>query len=394
MVYLDNAATTEVKEEVFEAMSPYLREEYGNTASKYYNKAVNAKNALIKAREQVASVINADADEIVFTSGASESNNLVIKGVADYKKYYEKKGNHIITTKTEHKSVLNTCKFLNGEIFSSAESPTSFGSKTEKVDRGYVVDFLDVDETGKIDIEMLKGLITNETVLVSVIWGNNEIATINDIKKVVEVCKEKGVLVHTDATQCIGKIEVDVKVLGVDFMSMSAHKIGGPKGTGALYIKSDEYGLLPFMSSLIHSGEQELGLRGGTIPLHNIVGFGAACEIINNTKENFEKYKTLDKEVVKLIDDIDCLELLGDKINRLPGIYSVVVKDTDFNNERFLSKVSEKYALSTGSACTLGKPSHVLEACGLSEYSQKVLRVSSNDFDNVIMFFEDLKTMV
>ncbi len=394
MVYLDNAATTELKNEVFEAMLPYLREEYGNTASKYYSKSVSAKTALSKAREQVASLINSESDEIIFTSGASESNNLVIKGIADYKKYYEKKGNHIITTKTEHKSVLNTCKFLNGEIFSSAEAPTSFGNKVGKVDRGYIVDFVGVDEKGRVNIEELKSLITKETVLVSIIWGNNEIATINDIKKVVEVCKEKGVLIHTDATQCVGKIDVDVKSLDIDFMSMSAHKIGGPKGVGALYIKSDEYGLLPFMSSLIHSGEQEFGLRGGTIPLHNIVGFGKACEVIANQKENFENYEIFDKKVVELIESIAGIELLGDSANRLPGIYSVVIKDSDFNNERFLSKVSEKYALSTGSACTLGKPSHVLEACGLAVYSQKVLRISSTNFDEVLKFFNELKAMV
>ena len=384
MIYFDNSATTQVKTEVYEAMIPYLTTEYGNPSSKYYPLAVNAKNAVIKARESVAKLIGANSEEIIFTSGATESTNMIIKGISDYKKYYEKTGNHIITSNVEHKATLNVCKFLNGDIYSNNDAVFSFAKTTNKIDRGFEVSFLDATKTGLILPEVLKKEIKNTTVLASIIWGNNEIGTLNDIKALGAVCHEDRGLFHTDATQVVGKIPINVKDLNVDFMSFSAHKIYGPKGIGAAYIKSDEYGLPPF-SAFIHGGEQEEGLRGGTLAVHNIVGFGKAAEIVLRDREITNKnLRKLDVEIIKILTNIPNIQLIGDLKNRLPGIYSILIDKPDFNNERFLKKISNEFSLSSGSACTAGQPSHVLKAIGLSEYINKVIRISISNNDNNI----------
>ena len=240
MIYLDNSATTPVDPEVLEAMLPYLKEEFGNPSSRHYTLAVNAEKAVEKAREQVAGLINAKSNEIIFTSGASESNNFIIKGVTDYMKYYEEKGNHIITSTVEHKSVLQTCKFLNGEIFNN--NPTkSVASRfikkqaVKKIDRGFEVDFLSVNEYGQVNAEEFKNLIKDNTILASFIYGNNEIGSLNDINTLGKIAKEKNILFHTDATQVLGKIDIDVNTLPVDFMSFSAHKLYDPKGRCCIY---------------------------------------------------------------------------------------------------------------------------------------------------------------
>lgn len=376
MIYLDNSATTPIKQEVFEAMLPYLTTEYGNPSSKYYTLAINAREAVEKAREQVARLIGARQEEIIFTSGASESTNMIIKGVADYKKLYDKKGNHIITSCVEHKATLNTCKYLNGDIYSNSDATFSLSGEKIKVDRGYEVTFLDVNEYGQVLPEFLAQAIKPTTSLISLIWGNNEIGSLNDIESLCKICHNKGVLFHTDATQVLGKLDIDVKKLVVDFLSISAHKVYGPKGIGAAYVKSDDYGLPPF-SAFIHGGEQENGLRGSTLAVHDIVGFGKAAEIAIRDKDKNRKFYTeLDKEVIEIIKSVPYLRLVGDPINKLPGIYSIIVDKKEFNNERFLKKIGNEVALSSGSACTAGKPSHVLQAIGLGDYTSKVLRIS------------------
>lgn len=376
MIYLDNSATTPISREVFEAMIPYLTTEYGNPSSKYYDLAVNARSAVEQARELVSKLINAKQEEIIFTSGATESTNMIIKGVADYKKYYEKKGNHIITSKVEHKATINACKFLNGEIYSNSDATFSVGGKPLKVDRGFEVTFLDVNGYGQVEPEILEKAIKDSTILASIIWGNNEIGSINDIPRLYTVCKKHHVLFHTDATQVLGKLDIDVKKTPVDFMSFSAHKLHGPKGIGAAYIKTDDYGIPPF-SALMHGGEQENGIRGSTLAVHDIVGFGKAAEIALRERETVNKYyKELDKKLIKMLSELPDIRLTGDPLNRLPGIYSIIVDKKEFNNERFLKKISNEIALSSGSACTAGQPSHVLQAIGFGDYTGKVLRIS------------------
>jgi len=376
MIYLDNSATTPIKQEVYEAMIPYLTTEYGNPSSKYYDLAVNARQAVENAREQVAKLIGAKPEEIIFTSGATESTNMIIKGVADYKKHYEKKGNHIITSKVEHKATINTCKFLNGEIYSNSDATFSLSSEIQKVDRGYEVTFLDVNEYGQVMPEVLEKAVKDTTTIASIIWGNNEIGSLNNIEQLCQICHSKGIVFHTDATQVLGKLDVDVSKIDVEFLSVSAHKVNGPKGIGAVYIKSDDYGLPPF-SAFIHGGEQENGMRGSTLAVHDIVGFGKAAEIALRDKEvTLKQYKDLNDKLLRELQSVPNIRILGDLQNRLPGIYSIIIDKKDFNNERFLKKVSKEFALSSGSACTAGQPSHVLQAMGLEEFTNKVLRVS------------------
>lgn len=217
MIYLDNSATTPIDPEVLDSMLPYLKEEYGNPSSRYYTLAINAEKAVEQAREQVATLINADPKEIIFTGGASESNNFIIKGVADYKKYYEEKGNHIITSTVEHKSVLQACKFLNGDVFwnksekSIASQFLKKKSTTKKIDRGYEVSFVPVNKYAQVERNTFKDAIKENTILASFIWGNNEIGSLNDITDLCSIAKEHRILFHSDATQVLGKIDIDVK---------------------------------------------------------------------------------------------------------------------------------------------------------------------------------------
>ncbi|MEI6820557.1 MAG: cysteine desulfurase family protein [Bacteroidota bacterium] len=376
MTYLDYCATTPIAKEVYEAMIPYLTLEYGNPSSKYYKLAASAKEAVEESRLWVAKLINTQPQSIVFTSGATESTNMIIKGIADYQKLYTKKGNHIITSMVEHKATLNTCKFLNGELYSNKDSSFSITDKILKVDRGYEVTFLEVNKYAQVEPENLLDNIKNSTILVSLIWGNNEIGTINDILKLAEISHSKMVPIHSDATQVIAKIDVDVEKTKVDFLSFSAHKLNGPKGVGAAYIREDDFGLPP-ISSLIHGGEQENGLRAGTLAVHNIVGFGKAAEIVIRDKaKNQQHYLEIDREINSLLKKIEGIEILGDPDNKLPGILSLIIKNEDFNNERFIKKISDKYCLSSGSACTAGQPSHVLKAIGLENMTGNVLRIS------------------
>ena len=380
MIYFDNSATSPVDEEVLEAMLPYLREEYGNPSSKYYCKAVNAYNAVEEARAQVAKLLGANPEEIIFTAGATESTNFAIKGYMDYRRYYGDGKNHIITSVAEHKATLNTCKYLNGDLYSNNDpTVTLFGGK-RTVDRGYEASFIGVTEEGEILITAVEEAIKSNTAMVSVIYVNNEVGTVSDVAGIARLCTKRGIAIHSDLTQAIGKTLIDVHEMGLDFASCSAHKIYGPKGVGAAFIKSDAYGIPP-ITALMHGGEQEHGFRAGTLAVHNIVGFGKAAEIaIRDFDANEQRISQLDQRLVDGLSDRADISLTNPSKKRLPGIISVIVNKKDFNNERFIKRISDKLALSTGSACSAGEPSYVLTAMGLEDKVSNVLRISLNKY--------------
>lgn len=383
MIYFDNSATTQIAPEVVDAMIPYLTTEYGNPSSKYYALAINAQQAIDESREKVAALIHAKPEEIIFTCGSTESSNMIIKGVADYQKYYKNRGNHIITSKIEHHATLNTCRYLNGEIYSNHDATFSLGGRQRKVDRGYDVTFLDVDLCGRILPETLNAAIRPATTLVTIMWANNEIGTINDITALCDIAHQHGILFHTDATQISGKLPINVQETPVDFMSLSAHKFHGPKGVGAAYIRSDEYGLPP-ITAFMHGGEQEFGIRAGTLAVHNIVGFGKAAELaLARQAESTRRLMKIDAAARALFAAEPQFELLGDADAHIPGLLSIIVHNDVFDNERFIKKVSDRYAISAGSACTAGEPSHVLQAIGRSDETSRVLRVSLSDMSSV-----------
>ena len=393
MIYLDNSATSNIHPEVLDAMLPYLSEEYGNPSSKYYTLATNASRAVEESREKVAALIGAKPEEIVFTCGSTESTNMIIKGVSDYKRYYEKAGNHIITSKVEHHATLNVCKFLNGDIYSNKDATFSLFAKNEKIDRGYEVTFLDVNSYGQIVPQIFEDAVRPSTIMASFIWGNNEIGSLNNMDVLCSIAHKHGVVVHADATQLIGKMPVNMLTTPVDYMSFSAHKFHGPKGVGAAFIRGDLYGLPP-ISAFMHGGEQENGLRAGTLSVHNIVGFGKAAEIAQKTVvENMQRIQSLEKEIRCFLDEKKQVEILGDPQMHIPGVLSVVVHVKDFDNERFVKRVSSRYALSTGSACTAGMPSHVLQAIGRSEDTSHVVRVSlspENTVEQIKELFQEI----
>lgn len=345
MLYLDNSATTPLLPEVKEAMLPYLLDEFGNPSSKYYSYAVNAKKAVETARSNIALLLGTKPDELTFTSGSTETNNMIIKGVADY---YEAKGKHIITSKAEHPSVLDTYKYL------------------EK--KGYEVTYLDVDSYGRVSINNLKDAIKEETILVSIMWGNNELGSLNSIREISSLCLGKGVLFHTDATQVIGKINLSLEDYpGIKFLSCSSHKFHGPKGTGVAFIRQDEYGISTPLTPLMHGGGQEQGIRSGTLAVHNIVGMGKAAELAQKyLEENIEKLTRLETILKELLIEkfSSVITFNNDESNKIPGILSVQFKG--LNNEILVKKLSPVMAVSTGSACSSSKPSHVLDAIGLT----------------------------
>lgn len=383
MIYFDNNATSPIDEEVREAMLPYLAEEYGNPSSKYYCLASTAKNAIEEAREKVAKLIGASAEEIVFTSGSSESTNFIIKGYMDYRKYYGDGKNHIITSQVEHKATLNVCKFLNGELYSNDDPTISLFGGKKTVNRGYEVSYIGCDSFGMVDDNDVAKHIKDNTALVSLILVNNETGTINDIEKVSSICRNKNIAIHSDITQAVGKLSVDVKKLGVNYASFSAHKIYGPKGIGAAFLQADAYGIEP-ITAFIHGGEQESGLRAGTHAVHDIVGFGKAAEIaLRDLKSNEQAMKCLDDALVKMIHELPQVRCIVPTDKRVPGVISLAVEKNDFHNERFIKSISDKVALSTGSACSAGKPSYVLEAMGLSGLKTKILRISLNKYTTI-----------
>jgi len=370
---LDNNATTKVHPEVLGAMLPYLQEEYGNPSSKYYTKANNAKKAVEEARKNVANLIKCKEDEIIFTSGSSESNNLIIKGYADYCKYYSKKGNHLITSQVEHKSVIQTFKFLNGEIYNNQEE----SHEEIKIDRGYEIDLLNVNKYGQVDINNLIDALKESTILVSIIWGNNEIASLNDIKKLSKIASKKGIKFHSDATQVLGKLDINTKEIDVDFMSFSAHKLKGPKGIGAAYIKQDEY-IKEKLTALIHGGSQEYNYRAGTLAVHNIVGFGKAAEIAGrNLKDKLEKINEFELELRKALKNkFECIEFINAE-DHLPGSIPMIIPN--IFNELYIKRLSDKVAISSGSACSVNEGSYVLKAIGRDDQQRNFVRLSISE---------------
>ncbi|MFP4055087.1 MAG: cysteine desulfurase family protein, partial [Phycisphaerae bacterium] len=255
-IYMDYNATTPVDERVLEAMLPYLRDEYGNAASELHAYGQRARQAVEDAREQVAELINADPREIVFTSGATESDNLAIKGVFEN---YRSRGNHIITCKTEHKAVLDTCKYLETQ--------------------GARVTWLDVDENGVVSTDAVAAAIDDETILVSIMSANNETGTLHPVAKIGRICRERGVLYHCDATQSVGKLPTDVQAQNIDLLSISAHKIYGPKGIGCLYVRRRDPAVR--LAIQMHGGGHEKGRRSGTLNVPGIVGLGTACAVVD-----------------------------------------------------------------------------------------------------------------
>lgn len=380
MIYLDNAATSPVDEEVLDAMLPYLKEEYGNPSSKYYCKADSAKQAVEDARTKVATLFGATSEEIVFTAGSTESTNMIIKGVLDYCKYYSGGKNHVITSNAEHKATLNVCRYLNGEIYSNNDATMSLFSTNNKVNRGYQATFVEVDKDGIVSPDKLEQAITEKTALASFIYVNNETGSINDIAALAKTAHRHNVPIHADVTQAAGKIPINVHEIDIDFLSASAHKFYGPKGIGCAFIKADKYGLPP-ITALLHGGEQEGGIRAGTLAVHNIVGFGKAAEIaMRDMDKNYELICKLDDYLIKKLGKCGNIRVFIPDEFRAKGIISILVDKTDFSNERFIKRVSNEIAISTGSACSLGEPSHVIKALGLNDQTNKIFRISLNKF--------------
>ena len=338
-MYLDNSATTQVSEEVFEEMKPYFTQEFGNPST-LYGIGRESKKALNLARQRVADAINAKPEEIIFTSGGSESDNLAIKGIA-FK--LADKGKHIITTEIEHPAVIETLKFL------------------ETLD--FKVTYLPVYENGIIRIDDLKEAITDETILITVMHANNEIGTIQPIEEIGEIARSNGIKFHTDAVQSFGKIEVDVEKLNVDLLSLSSHKINGPKGVGAIYIRKGTR-----LTPLIHGGGQERGIRAGTENVPGIVGFGKACELASGQlDEHYEKLSSIRDELIeKVLATIPEAYLNGDEKTRLPNLVNFRFKAIE-GESLILLLDAKGYQASTGSACSSNKleASPVLTALGL-----------------------------
>lgn len=354
MIYLDNAATGKMKKEVLDEMIPYFISEYEN-ASSIYRRGKELNKLVEICRENISKSINASSSEIYFTSGGSESDNWAIKGVVIPRK---DKGKHIITTKIEHPAVLETCKYL------------------EK--NGYEVTYLSVNEDGLIDIDELEKSIREDTILVSVMFANNEIGTIEPIKEIGSICKKHNVLFHTDAVQAYGNINIDVKDMNIDLLSVSAHKIGGPKGIGFLYVRK---GVL--IDNLIHGGHQEKNKRAGTTNTPLIVGFNKALEIKLNDYDKKNEYiiNLRDYLIKKIEKEIPYSKLNGSRTNRLPG--NVNFSFRFIEGEGMLLKLdSIGIMASSGSACTSGSldPSHVLLAIGLPhEIAHGSLRLTINE---------------
>lgn len=342
-VYMDNHATTRVDPRVLEAMLPYFTEKYGNAASRNHEFGWKAEEAVENARGQIARLINASPKEIVFTSGATESDNLALKGVAEF---HRAKGNHIITQATEHKAVLDVCKRLEQS--------------------GCEVTYLPVAKDGRIDLDDLRRAITPKTILISIMYANNEIGVVQPIAEIGKIAKQAGVLFHTDAVQAIGKIPVDVERDGIDLLSISAHKLYGPKGVGALYVrrKNPRVQLAP----MIDGGGHERGLRSGTLNVPGIVGMGKACEI--SSKEMAEESARLgalrDKLKEAILSHLDGVTINGSIEHRLPGNLNLSFAGVE--GDALLMGIND-VAVSSGSACTSAtlEPSHVLSALSVPE---------------------------
>ncbi len=342
-IYMDNHATTPMDPRVLETMLPYFSQKFGNAASRNHRFGWEAQKAVEAAREQIASLVGATAREIVFTSGATESDNLAIKGVAEM---YHEQGNHIVSVVTEHKAVLDSCKAL--------------------ARRGYEITWLPVGSDGLVDPDDVENALTDKTILVSVMLANNEIGVINPISEIGKRLNERGVLFHCDATQGVGKIPVDVNALGVDLMSLTAHKIYGPKGCGALYVRRKRPRIR--LVAQMDGGGHERGMRSGTLNVPGIVGFGKACEICQQEmdQEHGRLLYLREKLYRGLMDSLDEVYLNGHPTQRLPG--SLNMSFAYVEGESLMMGIPD-IAVSSGSACTSAslEPSYVLKALGVAD---------------------------
>lgn len=341
-IYLDNNSTTPMDPRVLEAMIPYFTEHFGNAASRNHPFGWSAEEAVDYAREQIAKLIGADSREIIFTSGATESNNLAIKGVLEM---YAAKGNHMITVTTEHKAVLDTCK-----------SVEKMGGK---------VTYISPDSEGMITLAQVKEAITLETILISIMFGNNEIGVLQPIREIATLAKEHGILFHTDATQAVGKIPVDVLADNIDLMSFTAHKMYGPKGVGALYVRRKNPRVK--VSAQMEGGGHERGMRSGTLNVPGIVGFGKACEIcMNEMEQEAIRLSALRDRLEKELSVIEESYINGNVEHRLPHSSNMSFKYVE--GEGLIMGV-KNIAVSSGSACTSAslEPSYVLKALGLDD---------------------------
>lgn len=342
-IYMDNHATSPIDPRVLEAMMPYLTGIFGNAASRNHSFGWEAEGAVEKAREQVAKVIGATAKEIIFTSGSTESNNLALKGIAEM---YRERGNHIITQVTEHKAVLDTCKRLEKS--------------------GYRVTYLPVKADGLIDLEDLKRAFDEKTILVSIMFANNEIGVVQPVAEIGKLCRERNVIFHTDGVQAVGKIPVDVNSMNIDVLSLTAHKIYGPKGVGALYVRRRNPRVQ--ISEQINGGGHERGMRSGTLNVPGIVGLGKACEIAGQemASEGERLRKLRDKLKAKLEGSLDYIHVNGSMEHRLPN--NLNISFVYVEGESLLMGIND-VAVSSGSACTSAtlEPSYVLKALGLGD---------------------------
>jgi cysteine desulfurase len=343
-VYMDNHATTRVDSRVLDAMLPYFTEKFGNAASRNHSFGWEAEEAVDRARNQIAALIGAKSKEIIFTSGATESDNLAIKGVVEF---YKDKGNHIITCVTEHKAVLDSCRAL------------------ERAGKATVT-YLPVDKYGMVDPDAVRAAITDKTVLITIMWANNEIGTIHPIAEIGKIAKEKGIVFHCDAVQAVGKVPVDVEKAGIDLASISAHKIYGPKGIGAIYVRSK--GPRVRITPMVDGGGHERGMRSGTLNVPGIVGLGAACEISGKEMpEEAQRLIQLRSQLqAGLFERLDEIYVNGHPTERLPGNLNVSFAYVE--GESLLMGIND-IAVSSGSACTSAtlEPSYVIRALGIDD---------------------------
>jgi cysteine desulfurase len=343
-IYMDNHATTRVDSRVMEAMLPYFTEKFGNAASRNHSFGWEAEEAVDKSRGQIAALINAKPKEVIFTSGATESDNLAIKGVVEF---YKDKGNHVITCVTEHKAVLDSCRALE---------------RTGKA----TVTYLPVDKYGMVDPDDVRRAITDKTVLITIMYANNEIGTIHPVAEIGRIAREKGIVFHTDATQGVGKIPVDVERDNIDLMSLSGHKIYGPKGVGALYVRSK--GPRVRITAQTDGGGHERGMRSGTLNVTGIVGLGAACEISGAEmgEESRRLIELRNKLQAGIFERLDEVYLNGHPTERLPGNLNLSFAYVE--GESLLMGLND-IAVSSGSACTSAtlEPSYVIRALGIDE---------------------------
>ena len=354
-IYLDYGATTPVDPRVADAMIPWLREHFGNPASRSHAWGWEAEEAVEKARTQVADLIGADPREIVWTSGATESNNLAIKGAGHF---YQGKGKHLVTVKTEHKAVLDTMREMERQ--------------------GFEVTYLEVQENGLLDLDAFKAALRPDTILVSVMFVNNEIGVIQDIPAIGAMCREKGILLHVDAAQASGKVEIDLKTLPVDLMSLASHKTYGPKGIGALYVRRKPRVRL---EAQMHGGGHERGMRSGTLPTHQIVGMGEAFRLAREEMaQDLAKARALQKRLLDGLSDLEQVFVNGDLTRRVP--HNLNMSFNYVEGESLIMGI-KGLAVSSGSACTSAslEPSYVLRALGRSdELAHSSLRMTIGRF--------------